>query len=88
MVNAVVASTKRQAEAMIVLLKLDPTEWVPVLYGQPINNLYHHAKLVRPSEGVVKEDCDWVLQMLVPHTCMTITTIPPNWRVPQEEQQE
>ena len=84
MVSAVVASTKRQAEAMIVLLKLDPTEWVPMIYGQPINNLYQHAKLVRPSEGVLQEHCDWVLEKLVPRLCLTVTTVPPHWRIPQE----
>jgi hypothetical protein len=84
MVSAVVASSKRQAEAMIAWLKLDPVEWVPVFYGQKINNLYQHAKLVRPSEGVFKEHCDWVLEKLVPNLCLTATTVPPNWRIPQE----
>jgi hypothetical protein len=84
MLNAMVASSKKQAEAMIAWLKLNPEEWVPVIYGQPIKNLYQHAKLVRPSEGVLKEHCDWVLGKLVPALCMTVTTVPLNWKIPQE----
>jgi hypothetical protein len=66
MLNAMVASTKRQAEAMIAMLKLNTEQWIPVTYGQPIKNLYQHAKLIRPSEGVTREHCDWVFGVLVP----------------------
>ena len=79
-----VASSKTQAEAMIRWLSLDPFEWVPVVYGQKIANLYQHAKLIRPSEGVFKEHADWVMEKLVPHLCLTVTTVPPHWRIPQE----
>jgi hypothetical protein len=79
-----VASSKRQAEAMIAWLKLNPDEWEPVVYGEPIKKLFQHAKLVRPSEGVFKEHCDWVLEKLVPNLCLTVTTVPPNWKIPQE----
>lgn len=79
-----VASSKTQAEAMIRWLGLDPLEWVPVTYGQEIKNLYQHAKLIRPSEGVFKEHADWVLEKLVPRLCLTVTTVPPFWRIPQE----
>lgn len=82
--NAMVASSKRQAEAMIEWLKLNPEEWEPVTYGQPVKKLFQHAKLIRPSEGVFKEHCDWVLEKLVPNLCLTVTTVPPSWRIPQE----
>jgi hypothetical protein len=84
MLNAMVASSKRQAEAMIAWLKLDPNQWEAVTYGQPIKKLFQHAKLVRPSEGVFKEHCDWVLGVLVPSLCLTVTTVPPHWKIPQE----
>jgi hypothetical protein len=84
MLNAMVASSKRQAEAMVAWLKLDPNQWEPVVYGQPVKKLFQHAKLVRPSEGVLKEHCDWVLGMLVPNLCLTVTTVPPHWKIPQE----
>ncbi|WP_029083422.1 hypothetical protein [Bradyrhizobium sp. th.b2] len=84
MLNAMVAATKRQAEAMIAWLKLNPHEWEPVIYGQPIKKLFGHAKLVRPSEGVERSHCDWVLETLVPNLCLTVTTVPANWRLPQE----
>ncbi|ARQ95368.1 hypothetical protein [Bradyrhizobium phage BDU-MI-1] len=84
MVSAMVASSKTQAEAMIRWLALDPLEWVPVAYGQQINNLYQDVKLVRPSEGVHKEHVDWVLEKLVPRVCKFITTVPPYWRIPQD----
>jgi hypothetical protein len=70
---------------MIAWLRLDPTEWVPLVYGQPIKNLYQNVKLVRPTEGVVQEHTDWVLGKLVPSICLTVTTVPPNWRIPQEQ---
>jgi hypothetical protein len=79
-----VASSLRQAEAMIAWLKLDAKEWEPVVYGQSIKQLYSHAKLVRPSEGVFKEHCDWVMEKLVPNLCLTVTTVPPHWKIPQE----
>jgi hypothetical protein len=82
--NAMVASSKRQAAAMIAWMRLSPDEWVPVVYGQPLESLYQHAKLVRPSEGVFREHCDWVLEKLVPNLCLTITTVPPHWKIPQE----
>jgi hypothetical protein len=63
MQNAMVASTKKQAEAMIALL---------------------NAKLIRPSEGVERSHCDWVLGVLVPNLCLTVTTVPPHWRIPQQ----
>jgi hypothetical protein len=88
MLNAMVASTKKQAEALIAILarrgEIEPNQWIPVTYGQEIKNLYQHAKLIRPSEGVTKEHCDWVLGMLVPHLCLTVTTVPPHWKIPQE----
>ncbi|MGX9944887.1 hypothetical protein ACTG4Q_20710 [Bradyrhizobium denitrificans] len=84
MLNAMVASTKRQAEAMIALLKLNPTEWEPVIYGQRIKKLFGHAKLIRPSEGVERSHCDWVLGSLVPNLCLSVTTVPPHWKIPQE----
>jgi hypothetical protein len=84
MLNAMVASTKRQAKAMIALLKLDPNQWEPVIYGQPIKKLFGHAKLIRPSEGVERSHCDWVLEKLVPNLCLTVTTVPPNWSIPQK----
>lgn len=83
--NAMVASSKTQAAAMIVWLKLEPTEWEPVVYGQPVTKLYTHAKLVRPSDGVVQAHTDWVLEKLVPNICMHVTTVPHNWRIPQEQ---
>jgi len=84
MLNAMVAATKRQAEAMIAWLKLNPHEWEPVIYGQPIKKLFGHAKLVRPSEGVERSHCDWVLEQLVPNLCLTVSTVPTNWKIPQE----
>ena len=84
MLNAMVAATKRQAEAMIVLLKLNPHEWESVVYGQPIKKLFGHAKLIRPSEGVERSHCDWVLEQLVPNLALSVTTVPPNWKIPQE----
>jgi hypothetical protein len=84
MLNAMVAATQRQAEAMIALLKLNPHEWQAVTYGQPIKQLFGHAKLIRPSEGVEKSHCDWVLGSLVPNLCLTVTTVPPHWKIPQE----
>lgn len=84
MLNAMVAATKRQAEAMIAWLKLNPHEWEPVIYGQPIKKLFGHAKLVRPSEGVDRSHCDWVLEHLVPNLCLTVSTVPTNWKIPQE----
>jgi hypothetical protein len=84
MLNAMVASTKRQAEAMIAMLKLNPEQWIPVIYGQEIKNLYQHAKLIRPSDGVTRAHCDWVLGVLVPQLCLTVTTVPPHWKIPQE----
>ena len=59
--NAMVASSKKQAEAMIAWLKLSPGEWEPVAYGDKIDKLFSHAKLVRPSDGVHQEHTDWVL---------------------------
>jgi hypothetical protein len=72
--NAMVASSKRQASAMIAWLKLDPDVREAVAYGDPIQKLFSHAKLVRPSEGVQQEHTDWVLGKLVPNLCLTETT--------------
>lgn len=69
---------------MIAWLKLNPDEWEPVVYGEPIKKLFQHAKLVRPSGGVFKEHCDWMLEKLVPNLCLTVTTVPPHWKIPQE----
>jgi hypothetical protein len=82
--NAMVASSKRQAAAMIAWLKLNPDDWEPVAYGDPVTKLYSHAKLVRPSEGVDQAHSDWVLEKLVPNLCRTVSTVPPNWKIPQE----
>ena len=88
MLNVMVASTKRHAEAMIAAFarrkEIDPNQWIPVTYGQDLKSLYQHAKLIRPSEGVTQEHCDWVLGMLVPHLCLTVMTVPPHWKIPQE----
>jgi hypothetical protein len=83
--NAMVASSKRQAAAMIAWMKLDADNWEPVAYGDPVTKLYAHAKLIRPSEGVYQEHTDWVLEKLVPNLCLTASTIPPNWKIPQEQ---
>jgi hypothetical protein len=53
-------------------------------YGDKIDKLFSHAKLVRPSDGVHQEHTDWVLGKLVPNLCLTVSTIPPNWKIPQE----
>ena len=82
--NAMVASSKRQAEAMIAWLKLNPDDWEPLAYGAPVTKLYSHAKLVRPSEGVDQAHSDWVFEKLIPNLCLTASTIPPNWKIPQE----
>ena len=83
--NVMVASSKRQADAMIAWMKLDPDVWVPIAYGDKITQLFAHAKLIRPSEGVFQEHTDWVLEKLVPQLTLTVTTIPPNWKIPQEQ---
>ena len=85
MLNAMVASSKKQAEAMIAWLKLNPAEWEAVAYGDHIYKMFAHAKLIRPSEGVHQEHTDWVLEKLVPYLCLTCTTVPPSWRIPQEQ---
>jgi hypothetical protein len=82
--NVMVASSKRQAAAMVAWLKLDPDAWVPLAYGDPVTQVYAHAKLVRPSEGVDQAHADWVLEKLVPNLRLTATTVPPNWKIPQE----
>jgi hypothetical protein len=82
--NAMVASSKTQAAAMIAWLKLNPNDWEPIAYGEPVKKLYSHAKLVRPSEGVVQAHTDWVMGALVPNLCLTVSTVPPNWKIPQE----
>ncbi|WP_316196594.1 hypothetical protein [Bradyrhizobium sp. SZCCHNS3053] len=82
--NAMIASTKVQAVAMIDLLKLNPEEWEPITYGQPIKRLVGHAKLVRPSDGMERAHVDWILSALVPNLCLTATTVPPHWSIPQE----
>jgi hypothetical protein len=82
--NVMVASSKRQAAAMVAWLKLDPDAWVLLAYGDPVSQVYAHAKLVRPSEGVDHAHADWVLEKLVPNLRLTATTVPPNWRLPQE----
>ena len=69
---------------MIAWLRLDPIEWVPVVYGQKLANLYQHVKLVRPTEGVHQVHSDWVLEHLIPHVVRFVETVPPNWRIPQE----
>ena len=51
--NAMVASSKKQAAAMIAWLKLNPDAWEPVAYGDPVTKLYSHAKLVRPELAVL-----------------------------------
>ena len=82
--NAMVASSKKQAAAMIAWLRLNPDEWDPIVYGDRIKQIYSHAKLVRPTEGVDQAHTDWVLGQLVPNICRTVSTLPPNWRVSQE----
>lgn len=84
MLNAMVADTKTHADAMIVWMRLDPKQWEAVAYGQPVNKLYGNAMLVRPIGGVEQAHTDWVLEKLVPHLCLAVQTLPPNWRIPQE----
>ncbi|MEY9138528.1 hypothetical protein ABIE79_010056 [Bradyrhizobium diazoefficiens] len=84
MLNAMVASSKKQAEAMIAWLRLDPKEWEPIAYGDAVTKLYSNAKLVRPSEGVEQAHSNWVLEKLVPNLCLAVSTVPPQWRIPQE----
>jgi hypothetical protein len=84
MLNAMVASSKTHATAMIHWLGLKPEEWEPIAYGDPIHKMFANARLVRPSEGVSQEHSDWVLEKLVPYLCLNCTTVPPNWRIPQE----
>ncbi|MEY9178247.1 hypothetical protein [Bradyrhizobium elkanii] len=74
--NVMVASSKRQATAMIAWMKLDADVWEPLAYGDPVTKLYAHAKLVRPSEGVDQAHSDWVFEKLVPNLCLTATTVP------------
>jgi hypothetical protein len=82
--NAMVASSKRQAAAMIAWLRLNPNEWEPIAYGDAVTKLYSHAKLIRPSEGVGQPHSDWVFAKLIPNLCLTVTTVPTNWKIPQE----
>jgi hypothetical protein len=70
---------------MIAWLKLSDADWEAVVYGQPITKLYSYARLIRPSDGVHQVHTDWVLEKLIPSICLTATTIPPNWRLPQEQ---
>lgn len=84
MLSAMVASSKKQAQAMIAWLKLNPEEWEAIAYGDPIHKMFIHARLIRPSEGVLQEHSDWVFEKLLPYLCKSCTTIPPNWRIPQE----
>jgi hypothetical protein len=83
--SAMIASCKRQAEAMIAWLKLDPEEWEPIAYGDPVHKLFAHAKLVRPMSGVHQEHTDWVMDKIVPNVCLTVTTVPKDWKIPQEQ---
>lgn len=82
--NAMVASSKRHAAAMISWLKLNDKVWIPLAYGDEVKEVFQHAKIVRPSEGVLQAHCDWVLEKLVPNLALTVTTIPPEWKIPQE----
>lgn len=82
--NVMVASSKRQAAAMIVWMKLDPDNWEALAYGDPVTKLYSHAKLIRPSEGVHQAHSDWVFEKLLPSLCLTATTVPSSWKIPQE----
>jgi hypothetical protein len=82
--NAMVASTKKHAEAMIAWLKLNPSEWEPVAYGDPVHKLYSNAKLIRPCLGVEQKHVDWVLEKLIPNLCLAVSTVPSNWMIPQK----
>jgi hypothetical protein len=82
--SAIVADSKAHASAMIAWLKLDPTIWEPIVYGQEIKVLYQHAKLVRPLGGIEKQHADWVFAKLVPSLTETCSTLPLTWRIPQE----
>jgi hypothetical protein len=84
MLNAMVADTKKAAEAMIAWLRLDPKQWEPVVYGQVVTKLYSNAKLIRPISGVHQAHTDWVLEKLIPNLCLSVSTVPPHWGIPQE----
>jgi hypothetical protein len=81
MICAVVASSKMHAAAIIKWLKLDPTTWVPIAYGDRIDLTYECARLVRPLSGVTDRHLDWVISDLIPHVCVTPTAIPQTWRL-------
>ncbi|SHH05572.1 hypothetical protein [Bradyrhizobium erythrophlei] len=83
MLNAMVASTRKHAEVMIAWLKLNPKEWEPIAYGDPVAKLYSNAKLIRPCIGVEQEHVDWVLEKLVPNLCLAVSTVPAHWMIPQ-----
>ncbi|WP_315729828.1 hypothetical protein [Bradyrhizobium sp. SZCCHNRI2010] len=82
--NAMVADTKKHAEAMIAWLRFDPNQWEAMAYGQPVHQLYSNAMLIRPARGVEQEHTDWVLEKLVPNLCLRVQTLPPSWSIPQE----
>lgn len=83
--SVMIASSKRHAEAMIAWLKLKTEEWEAIAYGDKINQTFSHAKLIRPSEGLQQEHVDWILEKLIPNLRLTVTTVPKNWHIPQNQ---
>jgi hypothetical protein len=84
MLNAMVADTKKAAEAMIAWLRLDPKQWESVVYGHVVPTLYSNAQLVRQISSVQQAHTDWVLEKLIPNLCLSVSTVPPHWGIPKE----
>ncbi|MCB1466621.1 MAG: hypothetical protein KDK08_05620 [Rhizobiaceae bacterium] len=66
-VNAMVASNKRHAEAMIRWLALDAKEWTPVTYGDSMaGKTFAKAMCLRPVSGDVQLEASWLAEQLRP----------------------
>lgn len=83
--NVIAASSVRHAQAMIRWCKLDKAVWRPVAYGDTLDEMFLHARIVRPLGGMTKPHFDWMLEMLVPHVAKRIEPMPAYWSLQPEE---
>lgn len=64
--NAVFASNKTHALAMIRWLDLEPGIWHANSYGAKLRDRYDKAILVRPVDGVTQDHFAWISGFLIP----------------------
>lgn len=77
--NIIVADSLAHAGAMMRWENLDPLAWIPAVYGDTLQGLFLHAKLIRPLRGFHEFHGFWLKHVLYCRVTGDVVTMTVDW---------